>query len=105
MVSESKAFLPRGQNLRVVDPTTSSVAKSVDLAQRPDRLEGLRLALLDNGKPYAEHFLDSVWKQLTDLYGVDKLYYQKSAPSVTFSQDEYGNIVDLCQVAITAIGD
>lgn len=91
--------------MRVVDPTTSSVAASVDLAKRPDQLQGLRFALLDNGKPYAKHFLDSVWNRLTDLYSVDKLYYQKSAPSVTFSQDEYENIVDLCQVAITAIGD
>ena len=81
------------------------MATTVDLAQRPDSLEGLRFALLDNAKPYAHLFLDSVWKQITDLYTIERVSYKKSAPSVTFSQPEYEDVVGSCQIAITAIGD
>ena len=105
MVSLQRQHVPGGEPLRVVDPTVSSVAASAAMAPRPESLEGVRFAMLDDGKPYAQHFLDSVWKHITDLYDADRADYRKSAPSVTFTEEAYKDMVGRCQVAITAIGD
>lgn len=92
---------------RLLDPTgTRSGATNRTLAARPPNLRGLTVGLLDNTKANATALLDEVAEQLHRLHG--------TGPSRRYTKDYFGTpvkdgllkqIVDECDLVITAVGD
>lgn len=60
----------------VMDPTAEQSAATRERLARPDRLEGLKVGLLDISKPRGDVFLDRLESLLTDR-GIEVKRYMK----------------------------
>lgn len=60
----------------VMDPTAEQSAATRERLARPDRLEGLKVGLLDISKPRGDVFLDHLESLLTDR-GIEVKRYMK----------------------------
>lgn len=60
----------------VMDPTAEQSAATRERLARPDRLEGLKVGLLDISKPRGDVFLDRLESLLTDR-GIEVRRYMK----------------------------
>ena len=66
----------------VLVPTGASEIGSIPTAQRPRSLNGLRVALLDNGKEFSDIVLDALAMTLKSDYGVtDIKFWRKGFPA------------------------
>src|SRR5262245_12461813 len=68
--------------LTVLLPTGAAQTGSVAVAPRPASLEGLRVALLDNGKEFSAVVLDALARTLAPDFGVTRLkFWRKGFPA------------------------
>jgi hypothetical protein len=68
--------------LTVVLPTGAQETASIPTAPRPKSLDGLRVALLDNGKEFSDIVLDGLAETLKREYGVSKIkFWRKGFPA------------------------
>jgi hypothetical protein len=66
----------------VLVPTGAQETGSISTAQRPQSLQGLRVALLDNGKEFSDIVLDALATTLKKDYGVtDIKFWRKGFPA------------------------
>ena len=90
----------------LVDPTVTTFGARAEMAPRPRTLDGLVVGLLNNGKPFADPLLYGFYKMLGEHYQLaDFVYRSKEAPSRRFEPDVIDDVVERCQIAITAVGD
>jgi hypothetical protein len=92
-------------SIEFLDPTHESAAAPFALAPRLASLEGIRLAILSNGKKGTEPFFDAVQKEFIDRLGVAEVVRltkaNYSAPA------EPGLLSDAARwhVLVTGVGD
>src|ERR1700743_3611159 len=68
--------------LTVLLPTGGAQMASVPVAPRPTSLEGLRVALLDNGKEFSDVVLDALARKLERDFGVTRIkFWRKGFPA------------------------
>jgi len=91
----------------LVDPTSSSDARSFALAPRRHRdLAGARVGLLNSTKYNSDNLLDGIGDLLQERYGVGELVRDRKP---TFARpildDQARELAARCDLVITAIGD
>lgn len=94
------------ERLLVLDPTIEPEAGGLELAPRPDGLDGKIVALLDNSKPNSDRILLFVGEILQERHGVAELVIAaKSDSSTSAPVDILDQLVQRCHFAVTGIGD
>ena len=91
----------------LLDPTGGShSAGHIRLAPRPASLSGLRIGLLNNGKPNGEALLQEVAHQLQDGYGVgEATLYTKGYFGTPAEEALILRILKNSDFAVAGIGD
>jgi hypothetical protein len=91
--------------LGILDPTISTARETIPYVQRPQRLEGLRVALIDNTRKNAEAVLLKLANELEQRYGmkVEVLVHKHQRAPLADAQLEAlrGNV----DFAIAGVGD
>jgi hypothetical protein len=92
---------------RLLDPTGSATRTAdATLAPRPATLHGLTVGLMDNTKANASALLSEIALRLQDRYGTgESRRYTKDYFGTPVKDDLLEQIVDECDVVITAVGD
>jgi hypothetical protein len=92
--------------IRVLDPTSESLATGTSLTPRPVDLNGLTVGLLANGKRNADQLLANISDLLLAQYQIKGVVARnKNGPSVPASPQLLDELVQQCDVVITATGD
>lgn len=95
-----------GNDQIVYDPRGIVKAESRAIAPRATRLDGLRLAVLDNTKWNANKLLRRSMAQLDEAFGFATVnYYRKESFSRIAAPELVREIVANNDVVLTAIGD
>jgi hypothetical protein len=91
----------------LLDPTGDTAGtEDVRLAPRPAGLAGLRLGLLDNGKPNAALLLSEVAGELRRGWGVDSSStYVKGYFGTPVEESLVQRILKNCDFVVAGIGD
>ena len=90
----------------VYDPRGVVEAEAMSTAARVKRIDGLRLALLDNTKWNANKLLRGVREQLAAKHSFGAVnYYRKESFSLNAKPELISEIVANNDIVITAIGD
>lgn len=92
------------ESVEIVSPVGRNASRKTNLAERRhDRLDGLRIGLLDNNKPNADKFLSFVGELLKQRYGDIELVARRK-----MSRTEADCLAELsarCDVVINAFAD
>lgn len=91
----------------ILDPTgVGDLASDTTLAPRLASLEGMTLALLDNGKPNGSVLLTEIGSYLKSEYRLrDVLMFTKSYFGTPLEPTQMQEILATCNFAVAAIGD
>ena len=90
----------------MLDPTSPPLPVDARMAERPDTLNGKVLGLLDNHKLNANNLLDDIERLLSERYEFAEVVrtfkpdVSRPAPSDTLDE-----LIEQCDVVVTAIGD
>jgi hypothetical protein len=90
----------------VLDPTDEPLKTSFALAPRPEKLKGLTLGVIDNGKKNSDYLLKGILERLQakeELGG--HIYVRKSSVSHGLPDDQAKILAEQCQMVIAGIGD
>ena len=91
---------------KILDPTVEALPDTTILAPRPDTLSGKTVGLLSNAKPNADKLLDAVYSLLQDTYEFKGVFtIAKEGASRPASKEVMAELLDNCDLVITAIGD
>ncbi len=95
------------QRERLLDPTgDGDGAANNRLAPRPRRLDGLRVGLLNNGKPNAAALLTEVADELSRGWGVSSSsMYAKGYFGTPVEESVIQRILKNCDFVVAGIGD
>jgi hypothetical protein len=90
----------------VLDPTDEPLKTSFTLAPRPEKLKGVTLGVIDNGKKNSDYLLKGILERLQakeELAG----HFTIRKPSVSHGipADQAEILAEQCQVVIAGIGD
>jgi hypothetical protein len=88
----------------VLDPTAERSPGVRELSQRPERLAGLTIGLLDISKPRGDVFLDRLEQLLTER-GLQTVRYRKPTFTKNAPIDLRHEIATTCDVVIEALAD
>ncbi|GAB7388029.1 hypothetical protein BSNK01_18660 [Bacillaceae bacterium] len=92
--------------IRVLDPTDGPAAQRSAMAERPEKLDGKVVALIDNGKLNSDTVLREIGAQLRKRHGVKEVvYFRKRSSSHAITGQEAETLAKKCHVAISGIGD
>ena len=92
--------------IEVLDPTVEPIPLEAVIAPRPESLDGAVLGLLANGKANSEAMLELVQEVLADRYEFKEVVSRnKGNASKPSPKDIIDELVDRCDVVITASGD
>jgi len=92
--------------IEVLNPTAGPATGKIIMANRTGTLDGMRLGVIWNGRPYGDKVINSVIDILRQKYNFESVVFRKKpfignvAP--TSIQEE---IIGSCDVVITGIGD
>jgi hypothetical protein len=91
----------------ILDPTgRSDLARAGTLAPRVRELAGLRLGLLDNGKPNAALVLETIAAQLRAQHHIGEVTtFTKSYFGTPVEEDRAKEIAQACEAVIAGVGD
>lgn len=93
------------RRLRLVDPTGGPAPKhALRLTPRPERLDGLRLGLLDNSKPNSDVFLRDLAAALGSRFA-DTVLLRKGGASHPPEPEIVDELRRRCDVVVTGVGD
>jgi hypothetical protein len=92
---------------RLLDPTGFDAhAADTTLAPRPAGLRGLTVGLVDNTKPNAEVLLSEIADELHRRFGTgSSAMYTKDYFGTPMKDDLLKQVVQECDVVVTAVGD
>lgn len=74
-------------SIRILSPEGAVGTAAVELARSPDVLAGLRLAILDNGKPGAARLMTRAAEQLARRIGVEFVGLHRKRTAATPCDD------------------
>mgnify|MGYP001427618298 CR=1 FL=1 len=90
----------------VYDPRGIVEAETVPISSRAKKLDGVRLAVLDNTKWNANKLLRRTMSKMNDELDFAEInYYRKESFSKNAADDLVAEIAENNDIAITAIGD
>ena len=90
----------------VLDPTDEPVKTSFTPAHRPEKLEGMTLGVIDNGKKNSDYILKGILKRLQSGERIgDPVYTCKPSLSHGLPEDQARALAEQCQVVIAGVGD
>jgi hypothetical protein len=90
----------------VFDPTLSAEEDSFTFAPRPQKLEGLRLGLVENTKINSAVILQKVADRLGAKYGMEMVHMdRKKSPSKSLSEDAIRTFQGGVDFVLAGIGD
>jgi len=93
-------------SIHVYDPRGIVEAQPMKTAPRVQKLEGLRLGLLDNTKWNAGKLLRGVRDRLAEKHGFSAVnYYRKESFSLNAKPELVSEIAANNDIVVTAIGD
>lgn len=93
--------------IKILDPTTSSVGSNLMLAPRYQRINGLRLGVLWNGRPFGAKIIPRVVEILKEKFSIvmvdylAKKYFGNVAPKEMFDQ----LAGDKAEAVLVGVGD
>jgi NADPH-dependent 2,4-dienoyl-CoA reductase/sulfur reductase-like enzyme len=73
---------------RILSPEGSVGSRAVALAPAPDVLSGLRLVVLDNGKPGAARLMSHAAERIAERTGVELVGVRRKRTAATPCEDE-----------------
>jgi predicted component of type VI protein secretion system len=96
-----------GERERLLDPTgDGDRGQDTRLASRPRSLAGLRMGILDNGKPNASAFLAAVATELRRGRDVrSSTTYVKGYFGTPVEESQIQRILDECDFVVAGVGD
>jgi hypothetical protein len=96
-----------GERERLLDPTgDGDRGEDTRLASRPRSLAGLRMGVLDNGKPNASAFLAAVATELRRGWDVgSSTTYVKGYFGTPVEESQIRRILDECDFVVAGVGD
>ena len=91
----------------IVDPSGGAPCDADPaLTPRPATLDGVRLGLLDNGKPNAAALLDALAERMGSRFRLAEVVREtKGYFGTPADEDQILRMLRSCDVAVTAIGD
>jgi len=90
----------------VLDPTDEPIKTSFTLAPRPEKLKGVTLGVIDNGKKNSDYLLKGILGRLQAKEGLaGHCYVRKPSASHGIPADQAKLLAEQCQVVIAGIGD
>ncbi|MBI4319945.1 MAG: hypothetical protein HY675_15760 [Chloroflexi bacterium] len=91
-------------SLRLLSPVGISQLRDVALAPGRRDLKGLRLGILDNGKPNADVVLDQAATYLEEKFGLIRSVTRRKTNAALATEfiDEFA---EQCDVAVVGVGD
>ncbi|HSE93109.1 MAG TPA: hypothetical protein VLF19_07370 [Methylomirabilota bacterium] len=91
---------------KLLDPTSSPVARDVAVAARPASLRGLRLALVENTKFNSDALLTRLAERLARDHGLaTTVMHRKRSPSHEVEAAAVAELRAKADVVISGIGD
>jgi hypothetical protein len=92
--------------ITILEPTNAVSTGAATLAPRPERLAGLRLGVLDNGKPNSDRFLALLAERLVRSAGVE-LTQRRRKPSIgrLAPSETIDELAAACDIVVTGVGD
>ena len=92
--------------MKIFDPTAAASTRSLDLAAAPPRLDGLRLALVENTKFNSETLLRKLAERLGRKYGTTvSVVHRKRSPSHEIEDGVVPALRRQADLVISGIGD
>ena len=75
-------------SITVLDPTNEPIKTAFEMAPRPERLKGLTLGLIDNGKKNSDYLVRKIGDRLRELHGLKEgIHVKKPSPSHAIPTD------------------
>ncbi len=91
--------------IEVLDPTYDESAPELRVAPRPDRLDGLTVGIVSNGKHGTVPFFDALAVELRDRYGVAEVVRVVKPNYSAPAGDEILDQARRWQALVAGIGD
>jgi len=92
--------------MKLFDPTSTPVQREVKLARAPERLDGLRLGLVDNTKFNSDTLLAKLAERLGRRHGMRvALMSRKRSPSHELDEGAVEALRTRADLVISGIGD
>jgi hypothetical protein len=92
--------------MKLFDPTSTPVRREVKLARAPERLDGLRLGLVDNTKFNSDTLLAKLAERLGRRHGMQvALTSRKRSPSHELDEGAVEALRTRADLVISGIGD
>ena len=94
------------KTVTLLDPTVKPKRKEINMAARPDSLEGRVAGFLWNSKPNGEVMLDRLSRRLNEKYHFSQIVRQdKPQASHPASEDVLDELAAKCDVVLISLGD
>ena len=92
--------------IELLDPTLEASTQPIAYAARPQRLEGKRIALIENTKFNSDNLLVKIGNILINEYGAAsaKMWRKKNA-SVPAHEEIIEEVRKTCDVVVAGVGD
>lgn len=91
--------------IEVLDPTYSEAATALDPAERPERLTGLRIGIISNGKRGTAPFFDALASELRERHGVAEVVRVVKPNYSSPAGDEIMDAAQTWHALVAGIGD
>lgn len=95
------------QGIELINPV-AQVATSADghgsSVKRLEKVEGLRVGLLDNGMPHADAFLHHIGQAFEERYGTTTVMRRKAYTARSAGAELLDEIATSCEAVITGFG-
>jgi len=96
----------RTNTLTILSPSNDMDPNRADLAPRPASMSGLRVGILDNGKPNSDRLLELLGSNLVAGYGVDiTTVVHKPAIGRLAPSSIVDKLMSVSDVVVTGVGD
>jgi hypothetical protein len=91
---------------KIFDPTAQPSTRPITVAPRPERLDGLRLGLVENTKFNADTLLKKLAERLTRDHGITVTHMaRKRSPSHEVDEGAIAELRRRADIVISGIGD
>jgi hypothetical protein len=92
--------------MELLDPTTGAVTQSIAYVPRPARLEGKRVALIENTKFNSDKLLQKIGDILVKEHGAaGTRMFRKRNSSVPAHEEIIEEVRKTCDVMVAGVGD
>jgi hypothetical protein len=92
--------------LQIIDPTVSPVKEKILFAPRPQRLNGLRVGLVENTKHNSDVLLLKIADKLKEKFGIEMVQLHRKKSASDFVTDEtIDELKKKADFVIAGIGD